>query len=88
MLISDFLHFNLNKAQGWAIGLGSHGIFVPGHKYRDLELILVGLGQISLGQSRDKNLWNSQIPSFGTILDSGPIGFWSPMGLMGISWNL
>ena len=43
------------------MGLGSHGIFVPGHKSRDLRLGLglillgrLGLEQISLGQSKDK----------------------------------
>ena len=53
------------------MGLGSHEIFVPGHKSRKFELgfglILfgpLGLEQISLGQSRDKNLWNSQIHVF------------------------
>ena len=40
----------MNFFLGWAMGLGFHGIFVPGHKFRDLE---VGLGQISLGQSRE-----------------------------------
>ena len=51
---------------GMAIGLGSHGIRFPGRKSRDwglgLGLILLGrlrLRQISLGQSRDKDLWNS-----------------------------
>ena len=50
------------------MGLGSHGICVPGHEFLDLGpglgLILLGrlgLGQISLGQSQDKNLWDSQI---------------------------
>ena len=41
------------------MGLGSHGIFVPGHKFRGLGLILLellGLGQKSLGQSRDFEL--------------------------------
>ena len=70
------------------MGLESHGICVPGHESRDLGpglgLILLGrlgLGQISLGQSRDKNLWDSQIPSFGTTWAS------SPMGPIGISWD-
>ena len=76
------------------MGLESHGICVPGHESRylgqGLGLILLGrlgLGQISLGQSRDKNLWDSQIPSFGTTWDSSPLGFLSPMGLIGISWD-
>ena len=38
------------------------------------------LRQISLGQSRDKNLWDSQISSFGVTWDSSPMGFNSPMG--------
>ena len=70
------------------MGLESHKICVPGHESRDLgpglRLILpgrLGLGQISLGQSRDKNLWDSQIPSFGTTWDS------SPMGPIEISWD-
>ena len=53
------------------MGLDSYRIFVPEHKTRDLGLrsgqILFGrlrLGQISLGQSRVKNLRNSQTPSF------------------------
>ena len=57
-----------------------------GHKSRDLGLGLglvllgrLGLEQISLGQSRDKNLWDNQIPSFGTTWDSSPMGFWSPV---------
>ena len=76
------------------MGLESHGIWVPGHESRDLgpglRLILLGrlgLGQISLGQSRDKNLWDSQIPSFGTTWDSSPMGFLSPMGPIRISWD-
>ena len=48
----------------------------------------LGLGQISLGQSRDKNLWGSQIPSLGTSWDSSPMGFRSPKGLIGIFWDL
>ena len=63
---------------------------VLGNKSRDLRLILLGrlgLGQISLGQSRDKNLWDSQIPSFGTTWDSSPMGFSSPMGPIAISWD-
>ena len=66
------------------MGLRSNEI-VPGHKSRDLGLglglILLGrleLGQISLGQSRDKNLWDSQIPSFWTTWDS----HWDFMGLV------
>ena len=72
------------------MGLESHGICVPGHESRDLGLILLGrlgLGQISLGQSRDKNLWDSQIPSFGTTWASSPMGFLSPMGPIWISWD-
>ena len=53
----------VSSEQGWAMGRESHGICVPGHESRDLGpglgLILLGrlgLGQISLGQSRDKNL--------------------------------
>ena len=38
----------------------------------------LGLGQISLGQSRDKNLWDSQIRSFGTSWDSSPWNFGVP----------
>ena len=86
---------NTTCLQGWAMGLESHGICVPGHESRDLGpglgLILLGrlgLGQISLGQSRDKNLWDSQIPSFGTSWDSSPMGFWSPMGPIEIIWDL
>ena len=48
----------------------------------------LGLGQISLRQSRDSNLWDSQMPSFGTIWDSSPMGFWSSMGTIGLSWDL
>ena len=46
------------------------------------------LGQISLGYSRDKNLWESQIPSFGKTWNSSPMGFWSPMEPIGISKDL
>ena len=72
--------------QGWAIGLESHGICVPGHEFRDLGLILLGrfgLGQISLGQSRDKNLRDSRIQSFGTTSDFLGLvsfGIWSTKG--------
>ena len=61
-----------------------------GFASRDLGLGLglnlfgrLGLGQISLGQSRDKNLWDSQIPSFGTTWDSSAMEYWSPIGPMG-----
>ena len=71
------LNYGSGRKTQWAMGLESHGICVPGHASRDLGpglgLILLGrlgLGQISLGQSRDKNLWDSQIPSFGTTWDS------------------
>ena len=78
MLMSDFLHFNLNKAQGWAMGLGSHGIPVPGRKSRGLGLILWGLGQISLGQPNPK-LWDYLgVPSWDSC----------PMGPIGISLDL
>ena len=87
MLLVAFIFFVKPSNQGWAMGRESHGICVPGHESRDLGpglgLILLGrlgLGQISLGQSRDKNLWDSQIPSFGTSWDTSPMGFWSPMG--------
>ena len=55
-----------------------------GHKSRDLGLGLghlgrLGLEQISLEQSRDKNLWDNQIPNCGTTWDSSLMGFWSPI---------
>ena len=31
--------------------------------------------------------WDSQIPSFETTWDSNPMGFLSPMGPIGISWD-
>ena len=34
----------------------------------------LGLGQILLGHSRDKNLCDNRIPSFGTTWDSRPMG--------------
>ena len=64
------------------MGLGFNGICGPGHTSRDLGVGLglfhlrrLGLGQILLGQSRDRNLWDIQIPSkFGTSWDSSPTG--------------
>ena len=58
---------------------GQRDLNPMGFVSRDLGLIL--LGQISLGQSRDKNLWDGLIPSFGTTWNS------SPMGSIGISWD-
>ena len=40
-----------------------------------------GLGLISLGLSRDNNLWDSQMPSFGTTRDS--LGQSRPMPIPG-----
>ena len=43
---------NLSIFQGWAMGLRSHGIIVPGHKSQDLGLgsRLNHLGRLKLGQ--------------------------------------
>ena len=57
------------------MGLGSHGIFVPGHKFRGLGLILLellGLGQKSLGQSRDFDLW-TQVPGTKIVGTGSPV---------------
>ena len=58
--------------QGWAMGLGSHGIRVPGQKSRDLGLGmgLILLGHLELGQPNPK-LW--------ACWDSSPI--------MGLPWD-
>ena len=54
-----------NSKLGWAMRLGSRDL---GQGIGLIVLGRFGLGQISLGQSRDKNLWDSQIQISGTKL--------------------
>ena len=60
----------------------------PGTSERLGRTILgrLGLGQILLGQSRDKNLWDSLISSYGTSWDSSRMGFWLILLLFTSHW--